>query len=482
MDKKILSLFATAPGKDIYSVAASSIEEYGMEKMIKNGVLVGLSGGADSVMLLCFLIEYRRRTADFPILAVHINHSIRGESADRDEAFAKRMCASLGVEFISEKIDVPSIAKENGLGIEECARNVRYQEFQNIIRGRSDIGSIAVAHNADDNLETVIFNIFRGTGLRGVCGIPPVRDNIFRPLIGVKKADIINALVGAQIDFVTDETNNETEYRRNYIRHKIVPVISGICDDPALMVSRLSSNLRYDDEYISTCADNIIGDDASVKVNKLRGLHRAVLSRALIKFAKNNGAELSGVITNSLVSLIQKDNFSYNLPGEKVFVCESGNCRIVSQRELSCYNYFFKLTDEKNVLEGFDADFLVSKTKFDKTCLNVYKISIQAKISSAIIVGDLVLRPRRDGDTIFYGGMTRKVKKLFSDLKIPKSYRESIPLLCDDRGVVWVPGLGVRDDGNKDGTELYVCLGIGKGESLSKIRMRSTSEFKPKKA
>ncbi|MBO5102130.1 MAG: tRNA lysidine(34) synthetase TilS, partial [Clostridia bacterium] len=166
MDKKILSLFATAPGKDIYSVAVSSIEEYGMEKMIKKGVLVGLSGGADSVMLLCFLIEYRRRTADFPILAVHINHSIRGESADRDEAFAKRMCASLGVEFISEKIDVPSIAKENGLGIEECARNVRYQEFQNIIQGRNDIGSISVAHNADDNLETVIFNIFRGTGLR----------------------------------------------------------------------------------------------------------------------------------------------------------------------------------------------------------------------------------------------------------------------------------------------------------------------------
>ena len=478
MDNKILSLFNTAVGKDIYSVALSSVEEYGMDKMINSGVLVGLSGGADSVMLLCFLLEYRRRTADFPILAVHINHSIRGDSANRDEAFSMALCNMLGVEFISKKIDVPAIAKKSGLGIEECARNVRYQEFRNIIRGRSDICSVAIAHNADDNLETVIFNIFRGTGLRGVCGIPPVRDNIFRPLIGVKKADITKALVCAQIDFVTDETNTETEYRRNYIRHKIVPVISDICDEPALMVSRLSQNLRFDDEYISICADNIIGDEQCIDINKLRGLHRAVLSRVLIKFAKNSGTELSAAIINSLISLIEKDNFSYYLPGERIFICEGGKCRIALLSEVSCYDYIFNLSDGKNILTGFDADFLIGKTEFDKSCLNVYKISIQAKISSAIIEGDLVLRPRRDGDTIFYGGMTRKVKKLFSDLKIPRSYRESIPLLCDDRGVVWVPGLGARDDGNKDSINIYVCLGIGKGESLEKIRMRSASEFK----
>ncbi len=481
MDNKILSLFKTPIGKELFSVALSSVEEYDMKKMITDGVLVGLSGGADSVMLLCFLIEYRRRTVDFPILAVHINHSIRGESADRDERFAREVCASLGVEFISRKIDVPAIAKENGLGIEECARNVRYKEFQDIIRGRSDIKTISVAHNADDNLETVIFNIFRGTGLRGVCGIPPIRDNICRPLIGVKKADIIKSLYEAEIGFVIDETNNETEYRRNYIRHKIVPAISGICDDPAAMVSRLTSNLRFDDEYISMCADNIIGDEICIECKKLRGLHRAVLSRALIKFAKNNCTDLSAVVIDALVNLIDKDNFSYYLTGEKVFLCESGMCRIVPLEEVSRYNYSFKINSEKTILSGFDADFLISKTKFDKTCLNVYKIFIQAKISSAIIVGDLVLRPRRDGDVIYYGGMTRKVKKLFSDLKIPRSYRESIPLLCDDKGVVWVPGLGVRDDGNKGGADLYVCLAIGKGEQPEKIRMRSASEFKQKR-
>lgn len=478
MDNKILSLFDTPEGNAVYSSAVSTIDEYGMKKMITNGVLVGLSGGADSVMLLCFLLEYRRRTAEFPILAVHINHSIRGEFADRDEEFARKLCDKLSVEFISKKIDVPLIAKKQGLGIEECARNVRYQEFSNIILGRNDINSIAVAHNADDNLETVIFNIFRGTGLRGVCGIPPVRDNIFRPLLGVKKSDIINALSVCDVLFVTDETNNETEYRRNYIRHKVVPVLHGLCDDPCAMVSRLSSNLRCDDEYISLCADNIIGDSKIIECDKLRGLHRSVLSRTLIRFAKNNNATLSAVVIDSLVTLLVKDNFRYSLPDGKIFVCEFGICSICSMADNSSYDYLFKISGKKTELSGFDADFFVSDSKLDETCLNVYKTSIQAKISSAIIVGELVLRPRRDGDSIFYGGITRKVKKLFSDLKIPRSYRESIPLLCDDKGVVWIPGLGSRDDGNKDGTDLYVCLAIGKGDALCDLRMRSASEFK----
>ncbi len=478
MDNKILSLFETPIGKEIFSRILSTLEEYDMKKMIKRGVLIGLSGGADSVMLLCFLYEYRRRYGDFPILAVHINHSIRGESADRDESFSRELCASLNLEFISRKIDVPTLAKEQGLGIEECARNARYSEFENIISGRNGIASIAVAHNANDNLETVIFNMLRGSGLRGISGIQPVRNNIFRPLLNIKKVNIVNALCLSDIHFVIDETNNEIEYRRNYIRHEIVPKLQNICYDPVEMISRQSANLRLDDEYICATADNIIGEDKTIELRKIAGLHRAVLSRVLLKMAKNNEAELSSVIIDSLITLLENDNFSYSLPGGRIFVAEAGICRIDFQSDANIYDYFFKISNNKTELFGFDADFLMSKEKFEKTCLNVYKKSIQANISSAIIEGDLVLRPRRDGDTIFYGGMTRKVKKLFCDLKIPRSLRESIPLLCDDKGVLWIPGLGVRDDGNNSDTDIYVCLAIGKGEVLSETRMHSASEFK----
>lgn len=478
MDNKISSLFDSPRGKALFGTAVSTLEEFGMKKMVSEGVLVGLSGGADSVMLLLFLLEYRKRTDYFPILAVHINHSIRGESADNDEKFSRDLCKSLNVEFLSEKIDVPAIAKEMCLGIEECARNVRYNKFKDIISGRNDIRSIAVAHNADDNLETVLLNIFRGSGLRGACGIPPVRNNIFRPLLRVKKADILELLCSFDIVFVTDETNNETEYRRNYIRHEIVPKICNICDDPAAMVSRLSTNLRHDDEYISFAADNIIGEQKQIEARCLVGLHRAVLSRALIKLVKNNGADISSVSVDAIINLLSEDNFSWSLPGGATFVCERGLCSVRFAPDLWKFSYDFKITVGMTELEGFDSDFYLSNEKIDKTCLNVYKISIQADISSAIIVGDLYLRPRCDGDTIYYGGMTRKVKKLFSDHKIPNSFKDSIPLLCDDNGVVWVPGLGVRDDGNKSDSKLYVCLAIGKGVELSEKRMRTVSEFK----
>lgn len=482
MDNKFLSLFASEQGIKIFDSASSVINSNHMNGMLEGGVLVGLSGGADSVMLLLFLLEYRRRGKIFPIVAVHINHSIRGDAADSDEEFSRRLCEELGVEFISRKVDVPAMAKAFGLGIEECARNVRYSEFSAIISGRSDIASVAVAHNADDNLETVILNMLRGSGLRGVSGIPPVRDNICRPLLGVNKSDIINALVTSKILFVTDETNNETEYRRNYIRHKVVPALNEICDDPCAMVSRLSANLRCDDEYISRAADNIIGDERFVAVDKMRGLHRAVASRVIIKLAKNNNAEMTKNAVDALLELIIGDNFSWSLPGGCTFVCEGGICTVCHSDEMSAYSYHFKLDEGKNNLTGFDSDFYLSSKKIEKSCLNVYKISIQADISSAIIVGDLFLRQRCDGDVIYYGGITRKVKKLFSDLKVPKSLRESIPMLCDDKGVVWIPGLGVRDDKNSTGEARYACLAIGKGDMLSDIRMRSASEFKKNKA
>ncbi len=477
MYKKIDKLFETDYGREVLSSAVSLIKEQNMEKRLQSGVLVGLSGGADSVMLLCVLMEYKRRFFDFPIIAVHINHMIRGDDADRDENFSRNICLELGIEFMSRKIDVPNLAKLKGLSLEECARNVRYSEFQNIIESRSDISSIAVAHNADDNLETVILNIFRGAGTRGAAGIPPIRENIIRPLLYVRKDCIVSALTEAEIEYVTDATNSEIQYKRNRVRHNIVPELYGICEDPTVMAARLSKNLRVDDEYINIKADELLNDDCTISAKLLDSAHKAVKVRVLSKMARNCGAEITGTIIDSICELLPKDNFTYSLPGGAKFVCERSACRIISS-DVDDYDYMFKIKMGKNILEGYNADLFLSNDKLEDFSLNVYKISIQADLSSAIINDSLYLRPRVDGDSIFYGGMTHKLKKLFSDRKIPQSHRKSIPVLCDGSGVLWVPGFGVRDDGVRSSkNKLYVTLAIGKGETLSEKRLHLPSEY-----
>ncbi len=477
MDKLYSSLFDSAAGSEIYSKALSAIEEYDMEERIKSGVLVGLSGGADSVMLLLFLLEYRSRNFDFPIIAMHINHLIRGDAAFYDEDFSRHLCSELGVEFLSRRIDVPALSSAEGLSLEECARNVRYREFADIISGREDISSIAVAHNSDDNLETVILNIFRGTGTRGAAGIPPVRDNIIRPLIYVKKCDILACLDEAGVGYVTDATNAECEYKRNRVRHNIVPELNKICNDPAAMAARLSRNLRLDDEYIDIQADRFLVDNRTVFAKVLNREHKAVKARVIIKMAKLAGAEISAAAIDAVCELLCKEHFSYSLPGGTVFLCERGVCRVLTEvSENYCYNLDVKRG--KNSFPEYDSDFFVTEDKLDVFSLNVYKISIQADLSSAIINGSLYLRPKCDGDTVYYGGITRKLKKLYSDLKIPVSHRDSIPVLCDDSGVVWVPGFGVRDDGVKGQNKLYAALGIGCGAHLNEKRFRCASEYR----
>ena len=478
---KIERLFSSDLGKKIYSDSLRAISDYKMNTMIEKGVLVGLSGGADSVMLLCFLIELRRRTRNFQIVAAHINHMIRAEAADNDEEYSRSLCESLNIDFISKRIDVPSLARMRGEGIEECARNVRYSEFDAIILGRNDISTLAVAHNSNDNIETVLLNIMRGSGTRGAAGIPPVRNNIVRPLIYSTKEDILCALDEAEISYVTDVTNFENNYKRNFLRNEIVTRLRGAFDAPESMAARLSANLRCDDEYITLVAKEFLEKNVPLTVFALRQLHKAVFVRAIAILSFGVADSISSSVIDDIYNLIlQKEKFSYSLPGNVLFVAEGGVCKIIKTADVREYDYFFNLEKEKTELCGFDADFFVFGEKLDKASLNVYKFSIHADISSAIIEGNLYLRPRKDGDTIFFGDMTRKVKKLYSDRKIPESLRRSIPLLCDDKGVVWVPGCGVRDDirGRLSQKHCYVALAIGKGDELSDYRMRSASEYK----
>lgn len=478
MVKKIKKLFSSDKGIKIFSSIENTISEHNMKEKLESGVLVGFSGGPDSVMLLSFLLEYCERYGEFPIVLVHINHLIRGVEADRDEAFSSDIARALNIPFISKKIDIPALSKEIGIGMEETARNARYSEFASIISGRNDINCIAVAHNSTDNAETVIFNMLRGAGTKGASGIPPVRGNIIRPLIDISKEEIVSALDEFDIPYVIDSTNAEEDYTRNFIRGKILPLFKEITPDPEKNISRLSRNLRFDDNYLQSMASDFLAGRKMVPTKELAGLHRSILHRVLSKMVEPYSVTLTEKHIESIESLLAKDNFRISLPGGLSFVSESGISHI-SDSDPAEIDYEYVLTEGKNAIPDFGAEIYINSAPVDKTFLNVHKNSIQVDISSAIIDGRLFIRPKKEGDSVFYGGMTHKLKKLFNDRKIPRSLRPLIPVLCDEKGVVWVPGFGVRDDGltREERTPLYATLTV-MDDSAMRVRFHLGTEFK----
>lgn len=464
MKADINKLFETKNGKAVYYAAKRAISDFSMEKALASGVLVGLSGGADSVMLLCLLIKLRDENLCGKIVAVHVNHMIRGAEADRDEAFSKELCDSLDVEFHSLRFDVPAEAKRISKGIEETARIVRYSAFDNIISGRSDVSAIAVAHNATDNVETVIFNMMRGAGLRGMSGISPTRDNIIRPLIYSPKAVITSALSDASVEYVTDSTNKEIDYKRNYIRSEILPKLAHLSECPENQLTRLSASLRSDNSYIEEVAKKFLNEnilDGKVKKEELAKLHNAVLGRVVILMAHRGGATgIEYTHVSKIFELISNGDFSVSLPGAVSFISRDGLCYVGNATEDYHPSYEIPLKLGVNVIKETGYGIVVSDTPFDESFTNVYKTAIQVEIDSDIIKGGLFVRERREGDSYVYGGMTHKVKKLFCDRGIPKQERYVLPIVCDAQGIIWIPGFSQRGGGKKNAKNKFYVAAI----------------------
>lgn len=464
------SIFKTELGEKLYEKVYDYVKELNLSDAFTNGVLVGFSGGADSLFLLEFLNEYKNREAlDFKILAVHVNHSIRGEEADFDEELSREYANSRGIEFISERVDAKAYANENKLCLEEAARNLRYSVFREIIQGRNDVSTIAIAHNANDNFETVLFNMMRGTGLRGISGIAPVRENIIRPILKITKSEIIELLSENNIKYACDSTNLSTEYTRNYIRHELIPKFSRLSENPYEMVSRLSDSLRSDNGFIEDCAENFYSQnsrDGKIQVEKLSSLHTALKSRVISHLAKREGISLERVHISKIIELLPSGNFSVSLPSGYDFISEGGEAFVAMHTEYE--EFSFKLEWGLNTFEGFDDVIIVSDTKIDETSLNVYKISIQASFDFDIISDGAYVRSKKDGDSYRAGGMTRKLKKLFNDKNVPPSKRANVPVICDKNGILLVPGFRTRDGAY--GKKVYLAICSPRESSLSEKR------------
>ena len=457
----IEKMFASTSGSAIYDRILHTVERENMRPLIHTGVVIGFSGGADSVLLTSFLKEYERRNGKhIPMLAVHVNHGIRGAEAERDERFSFEFTNQIGIDFYSHSVDIPTVSRELGIGTEEAARNARYSIFSNIILSRDDLSAIAVAHNATDNAETVIMNILRGCGLSGACGIKPIRDNIFRPLIAISKSEILSLLDEHQIPYVTDSTNLTSDYSRNYVRNEILPLLKRLSGNPDAAFLKLSENLRSDLDYINTQAIDFINSECTEGIinSKLMQLHPSVFAKVMSMLIHDHtGAYPEEKHIQALSKLLSNDNFTYSLQGSYNFVCERGICTFLPKKnENTLVGQIFSLTEGENKISGTNLTVLVGDIA--KTSLNVYNFSIQARISSDIINDGLILRFKKDGDSYKYSGMTHKLKKVFNDRNIPKHQRSFIPVLCDSKGIVFVPGMSVRDDAKNDDPRKNVCI------------------------
>ena len=390
-------------------------------------ITVALSGGADSMALLCALSSLKDKLG-ITLYAAHFNHKIRGEEADRDEQFVKEQCEKMKVPLFLGSNDVPKFAEENHLSLELAARQLRYEFLDSVCEG-----VIATAHTASDNLETMLFNITRGTSAKGICGIPPKRDNIIRPLIFCTREEIENYCKQNEIPFVTDSTNLCDEYSRNKLRLKVVPVLKELNSAVEKNASRAARSLYEDNEFIDGIAkaeyDKRI-NEGKLNVEGFDTLHTAIQKR---------------VIKSYLFKIGVKDLDNLHLQSVLKIALYGGKTQINKKINLICKDGFLYKIEE--IKSEFFVEILKEDFAFFEKNKKVHNLLLKNAIDCDKIEGKLVLRNRVFGDEIRINGRncTKTLKKLFTEKKVPLCERAAWPVISDDQGVVWVYNMGVAE-------------------------------------
>ncbi len=394
-------------------------------------VTVALSGGADSVALL-YALNSIKGELGITLAAAHFNHQIRGEEAERDQSFVEDICKKLEIPLKIGSANVPEYAKNNGVSLELAARELRYTFFNGL-----DTEFIATAHTASDNLETVLFNLARGTAIKGLCGIPKIRGNIIRPLIDCTRDEVEAYCKENGIAFVTDSTNLSDDYSRNFIRHNIVPQLKHLNPSVEKAVGRMTETLSYDAEILEVLALNEYNrriKENLLNVDLINELDTAIAFRVLFRYIENNTQSDVEQIHIELILKVCKNGGAVCLPGGFRAVVENGILGVEKE------------TEEKT-FPDFTVEIATEDFNFTENSNKIHKLFLNNTLDCDKIVGQLVKRTRREGDSIrlYKRHCTKTLKKLFSEYKIPINLRDSIPVLCDDAGVVWIYGIGVAE-------------------------------------
>lgn len=450
----------TLPHLPMLDTVLSTIRRY---SMITQGdkVLVAVSGGPDSVALLHALWSLRDELG-ITLHVAHLNHSFRGEASDADAEYVRGLAESLNIPATIEKVDVPRVRRTLRLSPEEAARLVRY-EFLDRVADEVGASKIALGHTADDQVETVLMCILRGTGIDGLRGMPPVRGRIIRPLIDVHRSEVEEYVREHDLHPRTDETNLMPTFTRNRIRLELLPLLRRLYNpgvDSAIL--QLSELAREDVAYLEMAAQEAFKTlspkpgaesltlDAAALAALPTAIGRRVIRRA-VRFVRRETKDIGLKHVDALLSLLRSsDSFRYELPG-RTFVERSGKTlTILSRRSpdepMITYRYDLAVPGETQVPE-VDA---VIRAEVSDQWVNPVRPpgSMEAVFDLDAIVGTLVVRNWQPGDRIRPLGMdgTKKLHDVFIDGGIPRSARCRIPIVADDVKTVWVPGLVVSQE------------------------------------
>lgn len=399
-------------------------------ELIKKGdhIVLGLSGGPDSVCLFSVLRKLSKEF-DITLEAVHVNHKFRPGAAELDAAYVQHICDEAGITCTQYETDCIRKAADENLTVEEAGRIARYEAFDQVASKHGGSVKIAVAQNADDQYETMLFRLIRGTGPDGLASIQYERKSdkgfgIIRPLLDVEKKDILEYCEQEMLCPRIDYTNEQTKYTRNRIRLELIPYIEKNFNSGfKKSLSRLSSALNDDRDYMwqqtNEAMKTVRRDDGSADVKKLISLHRSIRSRVIMRLIEEAGLKedvtMAHIRAIDTLACQNSPSGRISLPeGYEVFF-EYGSLRITGGDRNEAQN---ESAEGRKLTASFDID-EIRKNHPD---------------------GKIIIRTRKPGDYIHIGTGTKKIQDLFVDLKIPKNKRETVMLAAVDSEVLWVAG------------------------------------------
>ena len=434
----------------------SNIKKY---NLINAGetIAVACSGGKDSMALLHYLWSNRKELG-CKVVAVNVDHSIRENSAD-DSAFVKNFCKKNGIEIYSFKVNAIKYSEDKKVSLEQGARECRYKVFEGVIH-KGLANKVALAHHLQDQAETILLNLFRGTGIAGASGMDYIRDNIFiRPMLNTPQTSIMAYMGANEIPFVEDETNTEDEYNRNYIRNKIMPLLRSRWQGVDKSIANFGNNCREDEKYIQSTIskDAIIVEDGLARINASYFVYSdAYVFRLILSALKKIGIA-TNIETKHLKMIksmaIEAENGTKISLVNGLSVIKEYNFITFTNRRVKTSHKKYKFKKGKLDISGYGLIETITTRKFE---IGKYTHLIDA----SKLPKDAEWRFRKDGD-IFekFGGGTKSLSDYLIDKKVPVRLRATTPVLADGNEILIIAGVEISKKLKVD-KETKVAYGI----------------------
>lgn len=423
-------------------------------------VVVAVSGGPDSICLLHILYKLKEELG-ISLVVSHINHCLRGKEADKDEEYVRNFCENFGIECFVKREDVHKISKEKGISCEMAGREVRY-DFFNEVMNKVDANKVAIAHNANDQAETILMRILRGTGLEGLVGIKAIRDNIYvRPIINSTRKEIEDYCSDNNLKPRIDKTNLEKIYARNKIRLELIPYIEkNFNSDIIEVLNRFSSIMKIDNEYINKVSSELYTKYCKKENNRVIinreafKEHEAVLTRIIRSALKQVQGNLYNVDKNHIFDIIhiQKNSTGKTimLPNGIRILNSYGNIQLyivsIEEKKDTLEKEYSLNINRKNILKDIDLEVSLKvinnqeEIEFDQGTFIKY-------FDYDKINGNIKLRYKKNGDRFTPLGMkgSKKIKDFFINIKVPQNERGKIPFVVFGNEIAWIVGYRISD-------------------------------------